>query len=315
MMGSVAAFGPYSLGTAALGGLYQPVDDDQADELIASAHSHGITTFDTAPQYGHGTAERRLGRALRHVPRASITLCSKVGRLVVPDPDGDTGIFFNAPPSRMQFAFDRDSVLRSIDESLERLGVDRLDVIHIHDPDDHVDEALRVTYPTLHDLRAQGVVSAIGVGMNQSAVPTRFVTDTDIDLVLLAGRYTLLDQSALDDLIPAARARNVGIIIGGVFNSGILAGPDNAPTFNYAAASDDLVARAKALRTVCAQHGVTLKQAALAFVSREPAVVTVLLGARSRDELNELIALDLDAVPDELWSHLRAEGLVRPDAC
>ena len=302
--------GPFSLGTAALGGLYSSVDDSDAEELIVAALGAGITYFDTAPQYGHGTAEVRLGRALAGVDRNSFLLSTKVGRLIIDNPEGDTGKFVDAPPSDAVFAFDRDSILQSIEESLDRLGLDRIDVVYIHDPDDHADQAISESYPVLHELRDQGVISAIGVGMNQSSIPTRFIAETEIDIVLLAGRYTLLDQSGLVDLIPAARRNNVSIVIGGVFNSGILADPDNAPHFNYESAPDELIDRAKALRVVCERHGTSLMSAALAFPLREPSVGTVLLGARSTAELDQLLEIDIDAVPAGLWSELAEEGLI-----
>jgi len=302
--------GRYSLGTAALGGLYTSVSDEGAADLVAAALQAGIDYFDTAPQYGHGVSEQRLGRALAGVDRDSVTVSTKVGRLVVDDPAGDTRWFADAPPSDVVFAFDRSSILRSIEESLERLGCDRLDVVNIHDPDDYADQAIDESYPVLHELRRQGVIRAIGVGMNQSAIPTRFITETEIDLVLLAGRYTLLDQSSLADLIPAARSAGVSIIIGGVFNSGILANPDDSPHFNYLPAGDEIITRVHHLRDVCRDHDVELMQAALAFPHREPSVTSVLLGARSRGELEQSLAIDANAVPDELWDALAQEGLI-----
>lgn len=303
----------WSLGTAALGGLYTSVADDDADALVARAFERGVTYFDTAPQYGHGTAERRLGHALAGVDRHSYTLATKVGRLVDPDADGSTPWFADAPPSTMVFAFDRDSVLRSLTESMDRLGLDRIDVVSIHDPDDHADQAIDEAYPVLHDLRAQGVIRAIGVGMNQSAVPTRFVHETEIDFVLLAGRYTLLDQSALSDLVPAARRAHVALVIGGVFNSGILADADPAsrpPTFDYRPAPAAVLERVDSLRRVCAAHDVDLARAALAFPFREPAVASVLLGARSAAELDANLEADADAIPAALWDDLAEQGLI-----
>ncbi len=305
--------GPAALGTAALGGLYTSVSEDDADRLIAAALERGINYFDTAPQYGHGTSERRLGRALRDVPRDTVTVATKVGRLVVDDPSGNTPWFADAPPSSVVFAFDRDSILRSLDESLQRLGLDRVDVISIHDPDDHADQAIEEAYPTLHELREQGVVRAIGVGMNQSAIPTRFVNETEIDYVLLAGRYTLLEQPALDDLIPAARRSGVSIVIGGAFNSGLLVDPDptdRVPMYNYVPAPDDVLAHARLLRDICASHGVALPHAALRFCRREPAVTTVLLGSRSVAELDQNLAWMNEPVPAALWDELASRGLI-----
>jgi len=183
-------------------------------------------------------------------------------------------------------------------------------VVYIHDPDDHADQAISESYPVLHELRDQGVISAIGVGMNQSSVPARFIAETEIDVVLLAGRYTVLDQSGLADLIPAARQGNVSVVIGGVFNSGILADPDDTPHFDYQLAPEHWIRRARALRVICERHGISLISAALAFPLREPSVSTVLLGARSKAELDQLLAVDVDAVPADLWKELAAEGLI-----
>ena len=300
-----------SLGTAALGGMYRSVPEDDVAELFAAAFEAGISLFDTAPQYGHGRAEQRVGEQLRVRDRDSFTLSTKVGRVVVDNPDGDTGIFADAPPSELRFGFDRDSILRSLEDSLARLGTDRIDVALIHDPDEHVAEAINEAYPTLAQLRDEGVVDAIGVGMNQSAVPARFIEETDIDVVLLAGRYTLLDQTALDDLIPAARRSGVSIMIGGVFNSGVLVDPDGSPMFDYGPAPIEVVQRAKQLQEVCRSHGVELAQAALAFPYREPSVATVLLGARSGRELGQSLAMLDRCVPDDLWVELSDKGLIR----
>lgn len=299
-----------ALGTAALGGLYEPVRDEVARDTVTEALTAGISYIDTAPQYGHGVAETRLGRALRTVDRESFVVSSKVGRIVVPVTEAAPTKFRDAPQADMVFAFDRSSVMRSIDDSLTRLGLDRLDIIYIHDPDDHVDEAIDVTYPLLHELRAQGVVSAIGVGMNQTAIPTRFVRETDIDVVLLAGRYTLLDQSALVDLIPAAREDGVSIVVGGVFNSGVLADGQQAPTFDYEPASPLILHRVKRLRTICARHSVELRTAALAFPLRERAITSVLIGPRSPEELHQCLATDPITVPNGLWAELHGEGLI-----
>lgn len=298
------------MGTAALGGMFESVTEEDAFGLIDAAFDNGISFFDTAPQYGHGVAERRLGRGLAGRDRGSYQLSTKVGRLVVESPGADTGIFEDADPSEMVFAFDRDSVLRSLDESMGRLGTDRVDVVLIHDPDDHPRQAINETYRALAELRDEGVVRAIGVGMNQSALPTRFVEETDIDVVLLAGRYTLLDQTGARDLIPAARERGVSIMIGGVFNSGVLVDTARPPMFNYKPAPPEIVARAKALEQVCLRHGVSLPQAALAFPLREPAVATVLLGARNPTELTRSLEMAAAEVPEELWRELAEEELV-----
>jgi D-threo-aldose 1-dehydrogenase len=303
---------PFGLGTAPLGGLFRSVDDGEATALVRHALDLGITTIDTAPLYGHGRAEQRVGAALHGVDRDRFVLSTKVGRLVVPREGADTGMFVDAEPSVATWAYDADSVRRSLDASLERLGLDRVDVVLVHDPDDHVEEALGVTYPVLHRLRDEGMIGAIGVGMNQPTVPTRFVRETDIDVVLLAGRYTLLDQSGARDLLPAALARGVSVLIGGVFNSGVLADPSPGPasTFDYLAAPPAVLDRVARLARVCAAHGVDLPTAALAFPWRHPAVASVLLGVRSCAELDQALARAATVVPEGLWTDLVAEGLV-----
>jgi D-threo-aldose 1-dehydrogenase len=199
------------------------------------------------------------------------------------------------------FDFSADGTLRSIEESLERLGVDRLDVVHVHDPDDHPGEALAGAFPTLCRLRDEGVIGAVGCGMNQVTLLRRFVDEVDLDCVLLAGRYTLLDRSGGEDLLPACAERGIGVVLGGVFNSGLLADPDHAPTYDYAPAPDALVARARDLRERAAGLGVPLPAAALGFVLRHEAVTSVIVGARTPAELRDDVAFAATSVPDELW--------------
>jgi len=294
------------LGTAPLGGMFDHVDDGQARDVVRHALDRGLTYLDTAPQYGHGTGERRLGAALAGVPRSSVVVSTKVGRLVVASGTGDTGIFADAPPSDTVFDFSPDGVRRSLEASLDRLGLDRVDIVYLHDPDDpaHAETALAQAYPVLHELRAQGVVRAIGVGMNQAAVPLRFVRETDLDAVLLAGRWSLIDRSGAELLAECLR-RNVSVVIGGVFNSGLLADPAPRPgpraTFDYAPAPAHLVRLAGQLAGVCAEHGTTLPVAALQFPFRHPAVTSVLTGTRSAAELDaNLAALD-EPVAEALW--------------
>ena len=298
------------LGTAPLGGLYTSVEEAQARAVVRRALDLGVGYVDTAPQYGHGTAERRVGAALAGVERGSYVLSTKVGRLVVPRPDGDTGTFADAPPSDVVFDFSADGVRRSLEESLDRLGVDRVDVAYVHDPDDHADEAIRTAYPVLHELRAQGVVGAIGVGMNSTAIPTRFVRETDVDVVLLAGRWTLLDRSGGVELLPACLERGVSVVVGGVYNSGVLADPRAGAHFDYAPAPEPVVAAAARMAGLCAAHGVPLKAAALQFPYRHPAVASVLTGARSVAELEENLRMLATPVPAPLWAELEGAALV-----
>jgi D-threo-aldose 1-dehydrogenase len=298
-----------AFGGAAIGNLFAPVRDDDAQAAIDAAWDGGIRTFDTAPHYGLGLSERRLGDALRHRPRADYAISTKVGRLLEPadaarSGDRDTEGF--AVPARhvRRWDFSADGVRRSLESSLGRLGLDRVDIALIHDPDDHGEQAFRQAYPALEQLRAQGAVRAIGVGMNQTAMLTRFVTDTDIDVVLVAGRYTLLDRSAADALLPAALRRGISVIAGGVFNSGVLASPVAGSTYDYQAAPDELIGRARRLERDCAGFGVPLRAAAARFPLTHPAVASVLIGARNGAEISDAIRLRALDIPAALWDFL-----------
>lgn len=294
------------LGTAPLGNLFEAVAEDAAAATVAAAWDVGIRYFDTAPQYGHGLAETRVGRALSGHPRDEFVLASKVGRLLrhTDGPRPPTS-FRDVPDVDPVFDLSRDGVLRALDESLHRLGTDRLDVVHLHDPDDHERAALDSAFPTLFELRDQGVIGKVGCGMNQWSMLARFVTDLPLDCVLLAGRWTLLDRTGAD-LLDLCLDRGVDVVLGGVFNSGLLARPDADATFDYATAPADLVAKAIAMRTVCAEFGVALPAAAVQFALRHPAVGTVLVGARSVSEVAADVAHAAAPLPDELWAELDA---------
>lgn len=298
------------LGTAPLGGMFSSVDEDASDQLIAAAIHTGIRYFDTAPLYGHTRAERRLGRGLAPHREAHPIISSKVGRILEPGPLVEPTIFVDADPFEPVFDYSRDGVRRSLESSLERLGVDRIDIVYIHDPDDHADQAIAEAYPALDELRDEGVVTSIGVGMNQSAVPTRFVEETDIDVVLIAGRYTLLDQSAQHDLLGAALRRDVTIVGAGVFNSGVLMNPTSEGTYNYEPAPQQVIDRVRKLHAAIAPYGVPVSAVGLQFPLRHPAVSVVLTGARSADEIRQNIdAFDTD-IPDSLWEDLEDRGLI-----
>lgn len=305
-----------SFGAAGIGNLYTAVEPAAATAAVDAAWDAGIRTFDTAPHYGLGLSERRLGEALRSRPRDAYTLSTKAGRLLEPCPaDGDDLAYGFAVPAdhRRVWDFSADGVRRSIEESLVRLGLDRIDIVYLHDPDEHEEAAFRHGYPALERLRAEGVVGAIGAGMNQAPMLTRFLRDTDVDVVLCAGRYTLLDQSALAELLPEAAARGRSVVVGGVFNSGLLADPRPGATYDYTAAPDDILQRAQRLKSVAEQHGVPLRAAALHYPLAHPAVAGVLVGTRSADEVldaADMLALD---VPPALWDELRAEGLLPKD--
>jgi D-threo-aldose 1-dehydrogenase len=305
-----------ALGTAPLGNLFAPVAEEDAAATVGSALEAGLTYVDTAPHYGLGLAERRLGRLLAGVPRDRFVVSTKVGRLVRPLAPGETADpegFADSPPARRVWDLSGDGVRRSLEESLERLGLDRVDILLLHDPDDHEREAYEQAVPALIELRDQGVVTAIGAGMNQAEMLTRFVRDLDIDVVLVAGRYSLLDQRALAELLPTCAARGTAVVVGGVFNSGLLADPRPGATFDYAPAPPELVDRAARLAEVCARHGTPLRAAALAFPFGHPAVTSVLVGARSAAEVQDAVACFEWPVPGELWADLVATGLLPAD--
>lgn len=303
------------LGTAPLGGLFQAVDEGEGVRVVERAWNAGIRFFDTAPLYGHGLAETRLGKVLRHKPRDEFTFATKVGRLLRADAQAEPGQSFRGiPPVNPVFDFSYDGVMRSFEESLERLRLDRIDILHIHDPDDHFDEAIDGAYRALARLRAEGVIKAIGAGMNQAEMLTRFARDGDFDCFLLAGRYTLLDQIGLKELLPECEKRGIAIIAGGVYNSGILADPKPGAYYNYRPAPDDLVQRAQRIRDVCARHNVPLKAAAVQFPLGHPAVTAVLVGCRSVDEVDDNIQMFGHEIPPALWQDLKAERLIPAEA-
>jgi D-threo-aldose 1-dehydrogenase len=294
------------LGTAPLGNLFTAIPHDEALATVRTAWDQGVRFFDTAPQYGHGLAETRLGEALAESPREEMVLASKVGRLLRrSEGERPSTIFRDVPDLDPVFDFSRDGVLRSLEESLQRLGTDRLDIVHVHDPDDHEAEALATAFPTLIELREQGVIGSVGCGMNQAEMLGRFVEEVDLDCVLLAGRYSLLDRRGAV-FLDQCRARGVDVILGGVFNSGLLARPEVNATFDYAIASPALVAQARSMQSVCESFGVTLPAAAMHFVLRHPAVSTVLFGARSVQEVVDDVSYAASSVPDALWSALEA---------
>ncbi|WNI20880.1 aldo/keto reductase [Streptomyces sp. ITFR-16] len=306
-----------SFGAAAIGNLFREVDPAEATAAVDAAWDEGVRYFDTAPHYGLGLSERRLGEALRDRPRDSYTLSTKVGRVLDPLPGGGAAASdglsegFAVPAThRRRWDFSAAGVRRSIEDSLRRLGLDRVDIAYLHDPDDHGEAAFREAYPELEKLRAEGVVGAIGAGMNQTAMLTRFVVDTDADVVLCAGRHTLLDQSALTDLLPAAAARGRSVVVGGVFNSGLLADPRPGATYDYAAAPLNLLDRALHLKAVTESHGVPLRAAALRYPLTHPAVAGVLVGTRSPDEVRDAAAQLRREIPDALWDDLRDQGLL-----
>jgi D-threo-aldose 1-dehydrogenase len=317
-----------AFGGASVGGLFRYVETDDAVTTIRHAWDLGIRAFDTAPLYGYGASERRFGAALRDLPRDDFVLSTKVGRLVrersaiPPGADidhqrfegRDDAFYVVRDPVRIVYDYSGDGIRRSIEESLERLGLDRIDLALIHDPDDHWRDAIDGAWPALERLRAEGVIRAVGAGMNQSAMLTRFVRETTMDAVLLAGRYTLLDQSGLADLLPACLERGVAVLVGGVMNSGVLVDPRPGATFNYTPAPADVIDRARRIGEVCARHDVPLRAAAMQFPMAHPAVASLVAGVRTAEHLDEYPTLLAHGIPAMLWDELRAEGLIAHDA-
>ena len=308
-----------SLGCAQLGNLYHEVTDEEAASMVVATWALGIRYYDTAPHYGIGLSERRLGALLATHPRDEYVLSTKFGRLLAPvehvEGLDDDGFIVPATHKRV-WDFSRDGIRRSLTESLERLGLDRIDIAYLHDPENHMSEVFATAYPALEELRGEGVLGAIGAGMNFSEPLADLVRNTDVDLLMLAGRYTLLEQGALDDLLPLCVERGVGIVAAGIFNSGLLARaqvPADAK-YNYMVALPELIERARAIAAVCERHGTTLPAVAIHFALGHPAVVSVCVGARSQTQIERNVALYHDRVPAELWAELKAAGLLREDA-
>jgi D-threo-aldose 1-dehydrogenase len=307
----VIPLGALVFGGAPIGGLYAPVSDEAAAATLQAAWDAGIRAFDTAPHYGVGESERRIGDFLAARPRAEFVVSTKVGRRLVPaagPADGDDG-FYGTPALRRVRDYSADGARRSLEDSLRRLRVDRVDIALIHDPDEHMAEALDGAYPALAGLRADGTVGAIGVGVNSASLAEWFVTRCDLDCVLMAGRYTLLDDSAARSLFPLCLARGVAVLAAGVFNSGILAGGDR---YDYALAPPGVLARARDIAEVCARYEVPVAAAALRYVLRHPAVTAAVVGARTPEEIRaDAGYLSLD-IPDALWSDLANVADLRP---
>lgn len=308
--------GPLALGGAPLGNLFDPVGDAQARATIEAALEAGVRYFDTAPHYGNGLSERRMGDALRG--RGDIVLSTKVGRLLEPDRDAPRVQFgyVGGLPFRQRFDYSADGARRSLEDSLQRLGLARVDIAWIHDVDETAhgaawpeafSTAMRGAARALSDLRAQGVIRAWGLGVNRVAPCLRALEEADPDLFLLAGRWTLLDRSAAE-LLDACAARDVGVVAAGAFNSGILAtGPVPGATYDYAPASEAILSETRRLAALCALHGVSLRAAALQFAAAHPAVCCVLVGARRREEITEAAARLAEPVPPALWHALAGE--------
>lgn len=298
--------GRVGFGGGPIGGLYREVTAEQASAALEAAWCCGIRYFDTAPHYGAGLSERRIGEFLATRPRHEYVVSTKVGRLLVPSHDDapDDPAFPDERGIRRVFDFSRDGVLRSLDSSLSRLGLDHVDIVYVHDPDAHWKSAVTEALPALMSLREEGVIGAVGVGMNQAEMVQRFVAEADLDVVLVAGRYTLLDQRAAEGLFPLCRERGVRVVVGGVFNSGILADPQAGSYYDYAPAPPEIRRRVAALAETCARWGVPLQAAALQFPLHHPAVDAIVVGVRSASEVRRDIELLAHPVPEECWTEL-----------
>ena len=317
-VGGTDLFAPrVGLGTAVLGNFLQAISDADAIAVINRAFASGVRYVDTAPLYGHGLAEQRVGLAIAHAPHAGLVVSTKVGRLLrAGAPRDDTqyhdGVSFykEVPATGPMWDFSYDGVRQSVQESLARIGVGRFDVLHLHDPDDHLEQAATTASRALRDLRAEGMVTAIGAGSNRSAPLAELIRTGDFDVVLLAGRYTLLDQTAMADLLPLCESRGVSVVIGGVFNSGILIDPVRGAHFNYLPADGAILAKARAIQQICDKHEVPLAAAAVQFPLAHPQVCTVLVGPRTIGELETDLSLFEVEIPSQLWADLRHEGLL-----
>ena len=319
---AVSAIG---FGGAPLGDLYGPLDDAAAIAAVAAAHDAGITLFDTSPWYGHGLSEHRFGTALRRVPRASFVLSTKVGRWFDPRQQRLPGSrFAGGFAHRPVFDYSYDGALRAFEQSLLRLGMDRVDILLLHDLDKRnqgdmletrFKEAMDGAYRALERLRADGVVRAIGVGLNEADMCARFARAGDFDVMLLAGRYSLLEQPALADFLPLALEKRIGVMLGGVFNSGILAlGAVPQAHYNYVAPPPEVLERVRRLEAICRAHDVPLARAALHFPLGHPAISTLVLGAVTPDEVTRNVAALAQPVPAALWRDLKSQGLLASDA-
>lgn len=313
-------------GGAPIGNLYAPLSEEDAHATVRRAYKSGVRYFDTAPYYGHGLSEHRLGQALRNIPRDDYVISTKVGRLLQPEDPANIppGQFPECLPFRPVFDYSYDGVMRSIEDSLQRLGTHRIDIILIHDVDHWTHgaetdlrfrEIMDGGYKALTELRAQGVIKAIGCGLNEWEACEKFARAADFDCFLLAGRYTLLHQESLDSFLPLCVEKDIKIIIGGPYNTGILAtGAIEGAYYDYAQATEEIMEKVRRIENVCARHDVPLATAALLFPLFHPAISCVIPGARTAAEIDRSYKTYNKTVPNSLWSDLKQEGLIRSDA-
>ncbi len=301
------------IGGVALG---SSTTNDVAAATLQKCIDLGVSYFDTAPVYGSGVSEQRYGEILSQVPRSSFTISTKVGRLLEQDFPAPVGAVIGPDSANVvPYIYDYDTVMRVFEGSLKRLKLDKIDILLIHDPDNHFDQAMDGAYKALSDLRSQRVVSAIGAGMNQWEMEARLAREGDFDCFLLAGRYTLLDHTALTEFLPLCQEKNISVIIGGPYNSGILASDlTETATYNYIPASAEVLDQARRCKSVCDRHSVPLKAAALQFVFGHPAVAAVIPGPGSVAEAEENFKMMSHSIPASLWQELRQEGLIPAEA-
>ena len=322
-------FSRLGFGGAPLGNLYRAISDDEAQAILTLAWDNGLRYFDTAPLYGFGLSETRINRFLRDKPRDSYVLSTKVGRLmraVAPENRDGVGKWFEVPARQEVFDYSYDGVMRSLEMSLERLGTHRIDLLYAHDLDVFTHgsaEALAARqkefmdggYRAMIELRDQDVVTAIGAGINEWQACQWLAERGDFDIFLLAGRYTLLEQEALTSLLPLCAARGIGIVLGGPYNSGILAsGPVPGAFYNYAPAPPEIHARVSQIAEICAAHGTSLIEAALQFPMMHPSVVATIPGGQGVAEMRSNLAAWQKEIPSALWGDLKSAGLLHPDA-
>ncbi len=306
-----------ALGTAPLGGLFTAVSDEQGQATVLAALDSGINFIDTAPLYGHGNAERMIGSVLSKTNKEYV-ISTKVGRVLkkfAPEEiagkvDGLAAFIGVDPTIFPVFDFSRDGILRSIQESLERLNISSIDIALIHDADDRIDEAIKNSYPVLDELRSQGVIKGIGVGMNICSYATKAVKEMDLDVILIAGRYSLLDQSAQEVLFKECLKKQTGVMVGGVYNSGVLANPTPESTYNYVPVTPEILSKVKQIQVLLLDFDISLTAAAIQFPLRHPAVTCVLTGSRSVTELNANIKDFDQTIPDAAWKALEDAGLI-----
>ena len=312
----------WGMGCAPLGGVGDRITDDDSDVILNTAWDAGIRYFDSAPLYGHGLSEKRVGRVLSQKPRDEFVLSTKIGRLLVPVEEGTRdSLMRDSENLAIRYDYSSDAVVASIESSLRRLNLDRIDILLCHDIDrwTHGDDqpgiyetAANGALPAMHRLREQGLVRAIGLGVNESAVCVRVMQEFEPDCFLLAGRFTLLEQEPLDAMLPMCVERNVSVIIGGPYNSGILANAERRrATYDYKPAPDDLWEKAQKIRAVCDSHGIDMRAAALQYVLRHPAVASVIPGMWALREVTENSALLDVSIPDALWADLADQELSR----